>query len=199
MSNLIYDISQDNIFSTRFSSIFTTIIFVFAFCFCLYQREKEKKQKKEKNYIKYEKFIVVGKIAVVVIFSSFILLFDLYEASDVFNNYFVEQYKNGYYETVSSKVTIYEQSNELSFSVDNTNFICVSSDYNSHGYHIEDYKNNPFYNNDVIKVYYVYQTEPQAHYYPEKVIVRIEKETQNYWSKYNKNYHLNRFGYLISL
>lgn len=168
---VIYDITHDSVFTPRLISALGYILIDLLAIFMTFYLKDKAEDKTDKRF----------RIGARVVLSIFLLagLFNaLNEYSDYFDNYFVNQYNDDHYEIVSGNVLIKDTSDYLKFSVDKTDFICKNKNFNSRGYHVEDFNSNPFKNGDYLKIYYVIQDEELYGGYEDNVIVRIEKFTE---------------------
>lgn len=167
MTETLYDVINDNFFSPRIVSALGYFVPIILFVFLSISI---------KAIDKKEKLLKKGFAVVIFIFFVLSVFNALMEVNDYANNSYVNQYENGYYEVVLGNVSKIEKTDdEIHFCVNGENFICISLNFNSRGYHTEDYEKNPFEESDVLKIYYVNIDESQESSYRDKVIMKIER------------------------
>lgn len=163
----LYDVMNDSFFSNRIVSTLGGLVPIALFIFAAISIKST--DKKEKRFKK-------GFLIIISIFAILSLLNIFMECDDFNNNYFVHQYEDGHYEVVSGKVSSIETTDsEIYFRIGDKKFMCISKDFNSRGYHIEDYNDNPFKDGDTLKIYYITQDEAHHSSYPEKIIMKVER------------------------
>ncbi|MCM1364349.1 MAG: hypothetical protein NC122_05855 [Faecalibacterium sp.] len=168
MTEVLYDVMNDSIFTSRIVSAISNIVPILLFVFLAVQL---------KSSDKHEKKFKIGASIILTIFMLFCVVNIGFECNDYFNNYFVNQYKNNNYKVANGYVSVDDVSNaEIEFSVGKAKFICKSKNYNNRGYHIEDFNEKPFNDGDLLKIYYVSRNDESVlGGYEDAVIVKIEK------------------------
>ena len=169
---IIYDITGDKLLdSPRFMNALSGVVICALFLIFLILGRKDFDKKRT----------FFGYLFIFLIFSFFSVMELSAEWDEYKDNYYLAEYLSGNAETVEGVVKFSEDNTmgSFSFTVDDVDFEVISSDYNSRGYHLENY-NNDFTDNDIIKVYFVKRYDESyfnSRNYSENVIARIEKAT----------------------